>query len=69
MPGGMWTEVNGDVSVSTPAMMPHNLPSLDFTTSLNINPTGIRTIDVFICYRRSSGSQLARSVVGNFFDS
>ncbi|PVD31747.1 hypothetical protein C0Q70_07165 [Pomacea canaliculata] len=52
-------EVNGDVSVSTPAMMPHNLPSLDFTTSLNINPTGIRTIDVFICYRRSSGSQLA----------
>ncbi|XP_059147175.1 NAD(+) hydrolase sarm1-like isoform X2 [Physella acuta] len=35
----------------------HHLPALD--PSLSVNLTTLRCIDVFICYRRSSGSQLA----------
>ncbi|KAH9525440.1 NAD(+) hydrolase sarm1 [Bulinus truncatus] len=35
----------------------HHLPAID--PSLSINLTSLRSIDVFICYRRSSGSQLA----------
>lgn len=48
--------VDAGISVATP--VPPGLPSLDFNASL-ANPTSIRPIDVFICYRRSSGSQLA----------
>ncbi|KAK7475661.1 hypothetical protein BaRGS_00033087 [Batillaria attramentaria] len=48
-------DMNG-ISVATP--VPPGLPILDFNASVG-NPASMRPIDVFICYRRSSGSQLA----------
>ncbi|KAK7087330.1 hypothetical protein V1264_021399 [Littorina saxatilis] len=52
-------ELNPDgprMSVVPP--MPMGLTSLDFNASIG-NSSALRPIDVFICYRRSSGSQLA----------
>ncbi|XP_055862351.1 NAD(+) hydrolase sarm1-like isoform X2 [Biomphalaria glabrata] len=44
-------------SPETPSLPHHHLPAID--PSLSVNLTSLRSIDVFICYRRSSGSQLA----------
>ncbi|BFZ19099.1 hypothetical protein BsWGS_22138 [Bradybaena similaris] len=49
------------VAPETPSLSHHHhlasLPSMDPSHSINFN--NLRSIDVFICYRRSSGSQLA----------